>query len=75
MKKISLIVGSKNFDITIDSQYDMESEFLKDGIVLDKNNDIKTLLYAYLSKTHKNLMVENEIDTMLRKLQTHTPKN
>ncbi len=69
MKKISLTIASRSYDISFDSSYKLEEELAKDNISLHKSNDIKALLHAYLSKTYENLTMKDELEKMLEKLE------
>lgn len=69
MKKISLSIAGKNFDITLDETHDIETEIAKDNIKIDKTNDIKTLLQAYLSKCYEHLSTQKELKEMIEKIE------
>jgi len=69
-KKISLYIGGRKFDVDVDDKFaiylekQMERDFNIDG-----NNDVKTLLQAYVRKTHELYKQNQQIDDILQKME------
>ena len=69
-KKISLNIGGTNFDLNVDEQFSVyiEHQIAKD-FKIDGNNDLKTLLQAYVRKTYELYTQEQKIDEILKKIE------
>ena len=70
MKKISITVAGKTYDINVDDNFaDRLSKKLKDDLNIEGNNSVKTLLEAYLKKNYECFLMEEKIENLLKKLQ------
>ena len=69
-QKISLTINGSRFDIDLDADFAafLEKEMAKDFNV-EGNNDFKTLLHAYVRKTHTLYEQSREIDALLKELE------
>lgn len=68
-KKIGLYIGGRKFDVDVDDNFApfLEAQMVKDFNV-EGNNDLKTLLQAYIRKNHECYMQNEKIDDILKKL-------
>lgn len=68
-KKIGLYIGGRKFDVDVDDDFApfLETQMAKDFKV-DGNNDLKTLLQAYIRKNHELYTQEAKIEDILKKL-------
>jgi hypothetical protein len=70
-KKVSLTVNRSRFDIELDDAFadyllaQLEKDFKFDG-----NNDLKTLLHAYVRKNFELFEQEKRLEEMLRKIDS-----
>ncbi len=68
-KKIGLYIGGRKFDVDVDDSFapfledQMEKDFNTEG-----NNDLKTLLQAYIRKNHELYMQNRKIEYILKKI-------
>ncbi len=71
MKKISLTVAGKTYDINIE---DMLADELKEAMSrdlnMDGNNSVKALLEAYLKKNYEYFLMEKKLLELLKKLDS-----
>jgi predicted HD phosphohydrolase len=69
-KKIGLHIGGRRFDVDVDDDFAdfLETQMTKD-FNIDGNNDLKTLLQAYVRKNHQLYMQENQIEEILKKIE------
>jgi len=69
-KKIGLHIGGRRFDVDIEDQFAifLENEMAKD-FDIDGNNDLKSLLQAYVRKNHELYLQKQKIDYILKKLE------
>lgn len=67
--KIGLYIGGRKFDVDVDDNFApfLEAQMAKDFNV-DGNNDLKTLLQAYIRKNHELYTQEDKIEDILKKL-------
>ena len=67
-KKISLTIGTRTFSIDLEEDFgDYFQEDMKKYFSQDDNN-VKTLLYAYIEKTHELYCVNNNLKRMVQRL-------
>ncbi|MEA3369890.1 MAG: hypothetical protein U9Q40_00965 [Campylobacterota bacterium] len=68
-KKIGLYIGGRKFDVDVDESFApfLEAQMAKDFNV-EGNNDLKTLLQAYIRKNHELYLQEDKIEGILKKL-------
>lgn len=68
-KKIGLNFGGRRFDVDVDEYF---ASFLKQNMAKDfnmeGNNDLKTLLQAYVRKNHELYLQDKEMQEMIKKL-------
>jgi len=64
MKKISVIIENKKYDISLDNRFSKEIEReIISNFDTDSNNELKTLLSAYLNKCYEyNTLLESVKD-------------
>ncbi len=69
-KKIGLHIGGRRFDVDVEDKFAtfLEDEMAKD-FNIDGNNDLKTLLQAYVRKNHELYLQRQKIDKILEKLE------
>jgi len=69
-KKIGLHIGGRRFDVDVEDKFAafLEKEMMKD-FKIDGNNDLKSLLQAYVRKNHELYLQKQKIDTMLKKFE------
>ena len=69
MKKILIVIGGKRYTITLEEPFAklIEKE-LKEIFDMNKNNDTKLLLQAFLSKQIEYLELEQKIGELIDKL-------
>ena len=73
MKKISITISGKTYDINVDDAFAQQLEnAIKEDLNIEGNNSIKALLEAYLKKNYKCFQMEKKISSIIKKLQnTH----
>ena len=72
MKKITISVAGKMYDINVDDAFaDLLSESLKKDFNIDGNNSIKILLEAYLKKNYECFQTEKKLINLLKKVESH----
>lgn len=68
--KIALKVGGKRFDVDVEDDFAI---FLNEQIAIDfkidANNEIKTLLQAYIRKSHNLFIQEQNIQDILEECE------
>ena len=69
-RKIGLHIGGRRFDVDVEDKFAsfLENEMMKD-FKIDGNNDLKSLLQAYVRKNHELYLQNQKIDKMLKKLE------
>jgi hypothetical protein len=69
MKTVTLSIANRVYDITLKEPFE---EDMREDIVLqfslDRDNDVKRLLAAYLEKSYENYQLKKEIEVILDKL-------
>ena len=68
-EKISLTIGGKTFDVDVDENFAaFLNKELSHDFHMEGNNDILTLLQAYIRKTHNLYQQEQKIDAIIKKI-------
>ena len=69
-KKIGLHIGGRRFDVDVEEKFALflEKE-MADDFNIDGNNDLKTLLQAYVRKNHELYLQNKKIDEILKKIE------
>jgi len=69
-KKIGLHIGGRRFDVDVEEKFALflEKE-MADDFNIDGNNDLKTLLQAYVRKNHELYLQNKKIDEVLEKFE------
>ncbi|WP_187647286.1 hypothetical protein [Nitrosophilus labii] len=71
MKKISVTVAGKTYDINIeDALADELIEAMSKDLNMDGNNSVKALLEAYLKKNFEYFLMEKKLHELLKKLDS-----
>ncbi|MCK9455010.1 MAG: hypothetical protein WCY51_07720 [Sulfurimonas sp.] len=68
-KKLGLNIGNRRFDVDVEDNFAvfLEQQMRKDFNV-EGNNELKTLLQAYVRKNHELFLQEQRIEEIVRKL-------
>ncbi len=67
--KVSLKIGGKKFDISLDDDdFLLKKECFDGALSLERDNEVKTLLYAYIKKCIEHQKLEDELRQILVKL-------
>lgn len=70
-KKIGLYIGGRRFDVDVEDQF---AEFLQEQIAkdfnIDGNNDLKTLLQAYVRNNHELYIQNQKIGEILKNIDS-----
>ena len=70
-KKISLYIGGRQFDVDVEDAFaNFLEKSMGDDFNVDGNNDIKTLLQAYIRKSHELYLQDKKIEGMLKQLNS-----
>jgi len=66
-KKVTLKIGGSEFNINLDATFatSLESELSKFS---QQDNDIKTLLHAYIQKSYDHYTMEKELEELIKKI-------
>jgi len=66
-KKVTLKIGGSEFNINLHSDFanSLDSELSKFS---ENKNDIKTLLHAYIQKSHDYYVMEKELEELLKRI-------
>jgi len=69
-KKIGLYIGGRRFDVDVDDAFAtyLESAMDKD-FNIEGNNEIKTVMQAYVRKNYELYMQEKKLQTLLKKME------
>jgi len=69
-RKLGLNIGGRRFDVDVDDEFAsfLEREMKKD-FNIDGNNDLKSLLHAYVRKNHELYIQEQKIEEITKKLE------
>ncbi|WP_333805174.1 hypothetical protein [Sulfurospirillum sp.] len=69
MSKITISLGGKDFDIKLEGAFAEQFEADFNEKFKGKNTiDPKELLFAYVGKCYDNFMLEQEISTLIKKI-------
>ncbi len=68
MKKLSISIAAKRYDISVSEEFASIFEKELEETFTKGNNDIKTLLSAYVQKSYEKFLLEKEIDKINEKL-------
>jgi len=70
-QKIGLHIGGRRFDVDVGEDFApfLQQQMLKD-FNMDGNNDLKTVLQAYVRKNHELFLQEQKMQDMLKKLES-----
>ena len=68
-KKIGLYIGSRRFDVDVENEFAefLESQMEKD-FNIEGNNELKTVMQAYVRKSYELYTQNKEIETLLKTL-------
>jgi hypothetical protein len=69
-KKLGLNIGGRRFDVDVEDSFApfLEQQMRKD-FNIEGNNDLKTLLQAYVRKNHDLFLQEQKIEEITKKLE------
>jgi len=69
MKNITISIANRVYDITLQEPFeDIMKDDIQNSFDLNKDNDVKVLLSAYLEKSFENYKLKQEIADILDKL-------
>jgi len=68
VKKLTISIAAKRYDISVSDEFAKEFEKELEETFIRGNNDIKTLLSAYVKKSYEKFLLEKEIDKISEKL-------
>ncbi len=70
-KKLGLNIGGRRFDVDVEDEFAsfLEHEMSKD-FNIDGNNDLKTLLQAYVRKSHELFVQEKKMQEIVKKIES-----
>jgi len=69
--QISITVAGKNYTVALgEEDIQEEVECIKKYISLDRDNNVKTLLYAYIKKCFEYSKLEKELKNTLIKIES-----
>ena len=69
MKKLTISIAAKRYDISVSEEFAAVFEKEIEETFTKGNNDIKTLLSAYIKKSYEKFLLECEIDKINEKLK------
>lgn len=70
MSKITISLGGKDYDIKLDGEFALKFEDdFKEQFKGRSTIDPKELLYAYVGKCYDNFLLEQEVSSMLEKVE------
>ena len=70
MSKITISLGGKDFDIKLEGAFAVQFEAdFKEKFKEKSTIDPKEILFAYVGKCYDNFMLEQEIATLLEKIE------
>lgn len=71
MQSLTLTISGKTYTISLgEDNFDREVECIKKYISIEGNNEIKTLLYAYLKKCYEMVELQRELEDLESKLDS-----
>jgi len=68
VKKLTISIAAKRYDISVSEEFAKEFEKEIEETFIKGNNDIKTLLSAYVKKSYEKFLLEKEIDNINKRL-------
>lgn len=71
MKKITLSIDNKKYDISLDNKFskEIEKDILRDFTLTDRDN-MKTMLSAYLNKCYEYYTLLENVKDIYEKIKT-----
>jgi hypothetical protein len=68
-KKIGLHIGGRRFDVDVEEKFAifLENQMSKD-FNMDGNNDLKSILQAYVRKNHELYIQNEQIEQIIKKM-------
>jgi len=70
MKKISLKVAGKTYDINIEDRLAKRLlDVIKKDLNIEGNNSVKSLLEAYLKKNYELFLMQKRLDEILKRIE------
>lgn len=70
MKKISLKVAGKTYDINIEDRLAKRLlDAIKKDLNIEGNNSVKSLLEAYLKKNYELFLMQKRLDEILKRIE------
>lgn len=68
-KKIGLHIGGRRFDVDVEQDFSIYLEnMMSRDFNIDGNNELKTVLQAYIKQTHELYILEKKMQKILDKL-------
>ncbi|MDT8338536.1 MAG: hypothetical protein RQ763_04995 [Sulfurimonas sp.] len=69
-KKLGLNIGGRRFDVDVEEAFAVFlQEQMRKDFNIEGNNDLKTLMQAYVRKTHELFLQEQRIEEITKKLE------
>ena len=69
-KKLGLNIGGRRFDVDVEENFAVFlQEQMRKDFNIEGNNDLKTLLQAYVRKNHELFLQEQRIEEITKKLE------
>ncbi|HEY9203405.1 hypothetical protein [Sulfurimonas sp.] len=69
-KKLGLNIGGRRFDVDVEDSFAIFlQEQMRKDFNIEGNNDLKTLLQAYVRKNHELFLQEQRIEEITKKLE------
>ncbi|WP_281951445.1 hypothetical protein [Nitrosophilus kaiyonis] len=70
MKKISITISGKTYDINVDDAFaNLLENAIKEDLNIEGNNSVKTLLEAYLKKNYECFKLKKKLTELLKKFE------
>jgi hypothetical protein len=72
MKKIVFTIATKRLEVDLEDDFAeyVSTDFLKNEIALDRDNDVSRLLQLYLKTMHKEFQSEEQIKILLNQIES-----
>jgi hypothetical protein len=72
MKKIVFTIATKRLEVDLEDDFAeyVSTDFLKNEIALDRDNDVSRLLQLYLKTIHKEFQSEEQIKILLNQIES-----
>ena len=69
-KKIGLYLGGRRFDVDVDDDFALFLEFqMEKDFNIEGNNELKSIMQAYVRKNYELYMQENKIKKLIEKIE------